>query len=359
MDRFKRIAPESVPRITRFGEIPKYAEGLYDLGNDIYAWMVPNGSWGESNSGLVIGKGSSLLIDTLWDLKYTRAMLEAMHPLARLNPIRTLVNTHADGDHWWGNELVPGAEIISSRAAFNEMRHIKPVSMILMGSVLGKTLEYIGASRVGHWFSAMCAPYDFREVTPSLPARTFENELTIDAGGREIRLYMVGPAHTEGDVIVHVPDAGVLFCADIVFIDSTPVMWAGPVKNMIAALNRILDMDADIIVPGHGPITDKAGVRLVLEYWQYVESRANTRYDDGMSAAEAAADILLSRDFAAQPFSRWNSPERMMTNVNTIYRHRSGRTGQPGVPGLLNVLAKQARIAHLLPDAQPAVMRKR
>jgi len=359
MDRFKRIAPESAPRITRFGEIPKYDEGLYDLGNDVYAWMVPNGSWGESNAGLVLGKGSSLLIDTLWDVKYTRAMLEAMDRLLLGNPIGTVVNTHADGDHWWGNELVSEAEIITSRAAYEEMSHIKPVSMILMCSVLGKLLQHIGAGRVGHWFSAMGAPYGFGEVTPALPTRTFGKELTLDAGGREIRLFMVGPAHTEGDVIVHVPDAGIVFCADIVFMDSTPVMWAGPIKNMFAALNKILDMDADIIVPGHGPITDKQGVRMVMEYWQYVETRANERYDAGMSAAEAAEDILLSGDFAVLPFSRWNAPERMMTNVNTIYRHRNGKTGRLGVPALLSLLAKQARLAHLLPDARPAVMRKR
>lgn len=70
--------------------------------------MQPNGLLGESNSGLVIGDGASLLIDTLWDPRLTRRMLAAMAELIAEAPIETLVNTHSDGDHWWGNEEVAG-----------------------------------------------------------------------------------------------------------------------------------------------------------------------------------------------------------------------------------------------------------
>ena len=121
----KCIAPTGAKR-TRFREPPAYAEGLWDLGNRLYAWMVPNGSWGESNSGLVIGAEHSLLIDTLWDLRHTQTMLDAMKPLLRDAPLTLLVNTHADGDHFWGNELLKNIEIITSAAARAEMDHHKP-----------------------------------------------------------------------------------------------------------------------------------------------------------------------------------------------------------------------------------------
>ncbi|RPJ80807.1 MAG: MBL fold metallo-hydrolase, partial [Deltaproteobacteria bacterium] len=264
MNHWTRIGPAHVPERTRFQEKPKYDEGLYQVGENLYAWMVPNGSWGESNAGLLIGNGESLLIDTLWDLKYTRRMLEAMAPLIAENPIRTVINTHADGDHWWGNELVPGAEIIASQKACEEMRHIKPMSMILLGKMLGKVLCFIGAKQVGHWFQNMVIPYDFQEVSPLLPSKTFEGELHLTIGGRDVQLIEVGPAHTQGDVIVYIPDLKTFFCSDILFIGSTPVMWAGPIENIFAALQKIVQMDVDIFVPGHGPITDQQGVRDVL-----------------------------------------------------------------------------------------------
>jgi len=358
MDKWTRIGPEQVPARTRFNEVPKYEEGLYEIDKKLYAWMVPNGSWGESNAGLLIGEGESLLIDTLWDLKYTRTMLDTMEPLIGTAPIRTVINTHADGDHWWGNQLLPGTEIIASKAACDEMLHIKPISMVLMGKVLGNLFRFLGAGHVGHWFRGMVRPYDYQEVTPTLPTRTFEGTLTLEVGGRDVHLIEVGPAHTKGDILVHVPDARTLFCSDIVFWGSTPVMWAGPIENIFAALHKILEMDVDTIIPGHGPITDKSSVQVVLSYWEYVHKEAKRRYEDGMSTGKAAYDIVLSKEFRESPFADWNSPERMMTNVHMLYRQYKGKKSSPKIPELLNILRKQARLAHKLPDAEPAIMRK-
>lgn len=360
MDGWTLVAGSGAQR-TRFGEIPKYVEGLYDLNNQLYAWMVPNGSWGESNAGLIIGEGEALLVDTLWDVKYTRAMIDAMRSLTDVAPVKYIVNTHADGDHWWGNQLVPQAEIVTSQDSYDELLSVKPKSMLLFGRV-GKLLSAVGlfgADKVGHWFHGMVAPYDFQEVTTVLPTRTFEGELTLDVGGRQVQLIQVGPAHTRGDLLVYVPDAKTLYSGDILFIGSTPVMWAGPVENWLAALDHILDKNIDVIVPGHGPITDKRGVQQVKAYWEYVNTQVQQRYNAGLSAGDAAYDIVLGDDFAQQPFALWNSPERMMTNVHTLYRHLQGRTDHPKVPELINTLRKQALLAHQLPNAEPAVMRKR
>ena len=92
---------------TRFKEIPKFKEGLYKLDDCVYAWMVPNGSWGESNAGLVLGKEESLLVDTLWDLECTREMLDSLKSLTDKSPIKNVINTHADGDHFFGLDVEP------------------------------------------------------------------------------------------------------------------------------------------------------------------------------------------------------------------------------------------------------------
>ncbi len=359
MNQWKCIAATGARR-TRFDETPNYHEGLYDLNHGVYAWMTPNGSWGESNAGLVVGNGASLLIDTLWDLKYTRAMLDAMDPLTEISPIKTVVITHADGDHWWGNQLVVGAEIIATKDCCDEMAAVLPKAMLLLGDT-GKLLSRIpvfGFDKVGHWFKNMVAPYNFREVTPTTPTRTFTGRMALDAGGRRVELIPVGPAHTRGDLMVYIPDAKTLFTGDILFIESTPVIWAGPVKNWLAALDLILDMNVDVIVPGHGPVIDKTGVRQMKAYWEFLDTETRRRHETGLSAADAACDIVKSDDFARGPFSDWNSPERMMTNVHTLYRHLQGRTDHPKKPELTNILRKQALLAHQLPDARPAAMRK-
>jgi hypothetical protein len=156
-------------KLTRFQETPAYAEGLYDLGNRIYAWLVPNGSWGESNAGLIVGQRESLLIDTLWDVPKTLLMLDAMRQFTDAAPIKILVNTHADGDHFWGNE---SAQIIASASCAEEMRGVKPQKLILF-DLLGKILSFFSLgnmAKAGRWFCGMRKPYDYAmDVNTILP----------------------------------------------------------------------------------------------------------------------------------------------------------------------------------------------
>jgi glyoxylase-like metal-dependent hydrolase (beta-lactamase superfamily II) len=359
MERW-RILKQTDRRRTRFGEEPRYAEGLYDLGGGVYSWMLPNGCWYESNAGLVVGEGEALLVDTQSDLNYTGEMLEVMASVTGGAPIRYLVNTHSDGDHIWGNQLLEGAEIIMTRAGDEEARELKPVAMALLG-MAGKALRTLGVGgikRVGDYFHKMVSAYDFRPVKVRAATRTFEGELSLEVGGREVRLMEVGPAHTRGDLMVYVPDARVLFAGDVLFSGSTPVLWAGPVENCMAALDRILDMEVEVIVPGHGPLCGKEAVSRAREYLEYLGSEAARRFNAGMSAKEAAYDIVLGEDFSGREWSRWDLPERIIINTHVIYRHMQRRTGHMKAAEKLNVLRKQAQLAYKLPDARPASLHR-
>ncbi|MEN9821851.1 MAG: hypothetical protein RLZ04_277, partial [Actinomycetota bacterium] len=106
-----------------------YRKGIHELGDGCLAYLQPDGSWGWSNAGLIVGDGASLLVDTLFDLRLTGEMLDAMRAFTRTAPIGTLVNTHANGDHCYGNQLVDGAEIIASAATAHEMNEV-PASML-------------------------------------------------------------------------------------------------------------------------------------------------------------------------------------------------------------------------------------
>ena len=113
-----------------------------------------------------------------------------------------------------------------------------------------------------------------------------------------------------------------MFTGDILFIDGTPVVWAGPVGNWIAACEMIEELDADTIVPGHGPVTDKRGVARVREYLTYIRDEARKRRDAGLGAFEAARSIALD-DYAG-----WGDSERIAVNVATLYRE-FGDTNTP------------------------------
>jgi glyoxylase-like metal-dependent hydrolase (beta-lactamase superfamily II) len=94
--------------------------------------------------------------------------------------------------------------------------------------------------------------------------------MDLMVGDKEVHLIEVGPAHTAGDALVHVPKDRTVCTGDILFIESTPIMWAGPVENWINACDRILAMDVDVIVPGHGPLATKAQAKAMQGYLRYI-----------------------------------------------------------------------------------------
>ena len=299
----------------------RYEPGLAALGNGTFAYLQPDGGWGLSNSALVTDEGDALLVDTMFDFPHTRAMLDAY---ARATPakIRTLVNTHHNGDHCYGNALVEGAEIISTERAAEEMRRETPhglAQVMKAAPTLGLTGEY---------FLHCFARFDFDGVTTKHPGTTFKGRLTRTVGAKQVHLIEVGPAHTGGDALVHVPADRALFTGDILFVDGTPILWVGPVGNWIKACEMIEAMDVETIVPGHGPITDKNGVARVRHYLTYIHDEAKKRYDAGIPAFEAARSIALD-DFAG-----WGDAERIAVNTAALYRE-FGAKDTPADPATL------------------------
>jgi cyclase len=349
---------------TLFGDQERYAAGLTQVAPGVHAWLQPNGAWGESNAGLVVGDGASLLVDTLWDPPLTRRMLAATAPLVEDAPIATLVNSHSDGDHWWGNQEVAGAEIVATAAAAAVMAEQSPGEMRRFGA-LARAVRLAGSSPVPYprrgelaAFAAYAGealrPFAFGDVRLVRPTRTFSGELALDAGGREVRLIEVGPAHTPGDLIAWVPDARIAIAADILFVGVTPIMWAGPLENWVTALERLLALGAERFVPGHGPVCGPEEVRRLIDYWRWLDRAAAERLDAGLSPADTARDLVLGDEIAELGFAEWLAPERALISVGTIDAHRRGTAATPGPRDLIAAFFRMALLARdLQNDRRP------
>ena len=294
-----------------------YEHGLGEVADGCFAYLQPDGGWGWSNAGLVVGDGASLLVDTLFDLDLTSAMLASMDDLVRGAPIATVVNTHANGDHCYGNQLVGGAEIVATEAAAEEMAEVPPAMLATLCSMEGE---------IGDLFRHFFGSFRFAGIEQTLPTRTFSGRLDMEVGGRTLELVEVGPAHTRGDLLVFVPDARTVFTGDILFIGGTPIVWAGPLSNWIAACDLIAAADIDTVVPGHGPVTDKAGVVAVRDYLEWVEHEALERHGAGVDAWDAAREMALA--LGKSTWGQWGEFGRLAVNVDAAYRsvdagHRS------------------------------------
>jgi 2-keto-4-pentenoate hydratase/2-oxohepta-3-ene-1,7-dioic acid hydratase in catechol pathway/glyoxylase-like metal-dependent hydrolase (beta-lactamase superfamily II) len=322
-----RPNPDAAPPPVRVNRAPArvpYTRGLHEVGDRVWAWTLPDGGYGWSNAGLVAGDGAALLVDTLFDLALTREMLTAMKPITDRTPITDALITHSNGDHTHGNQLLDASvRIIAAEGTAEEIAHGMAPEMLAMTQTgnLGPVATPYARERFGH--------FDFGGITVRNADKTFERDLTIDVGGRQINLLNLGPAHTAADSVVYVPDAGVLFGGDLLFIGCTPIVWAGPIDNWVAACDAMIALDAPTVVPGHGPITDPDGIRAVRGYLVHVAEQAEVAHRKGLSWAEAADTIDLGE------YATWLDAERVVVNVYQRYRELDPDMPQQEVMALL------------------------
>lgn len=303
-----------------------FTHGLHDLGNGNWAWIQPDGGWGWSNAGLVVDGEESLLVDTLFDLPLTRTMLDAFADATPGSTITSLVNTHSNGDHCNGNELLD-CEIIASSTAAEEMSVERP-------EVMAELLENApNLGSTGEFFTHCFGQFDFAGVTRPTPTVTFDGRLERTVGDTLVEMVEVGPAHTEGDVLVHVPGRSTVYTGDILFVEGHPILWAGFIPDLLRAFDVIEAWRPETIVPGHGPITDLSGMAEIRSYLEYCRSECRDRFDRGMPIPEAARDLSLDR------WSDWGEPERIVNLVDTCYREFRGADGSTPVFDTINAMA--------------------
>lgn len=282
---------------------------LVGLGPDLYACEQPDRGLGWSNSGL-IARGGGLVVDTLYDLKLTQGMID-LYARVQPEPPARLVNTHHNGDHCWGNQLFAQSEIIGHRGCVTRFHHFTPAQAEAIRTMPDPP-EHL--RDLQHEFS----PFDFSGIELVAPTTVLDGSTRLDLDGLAVDLLYVGPAHTEGDLIVHVPEAGVVFTGDILFNQCAPIGWEGSTQRWIDALALIEDLAPDRVVPGHGPVCGVEGVRQMRDYLDYVRTESRAHWQAGRTPLEASQKIELG------PYASWNEPFRLAANVHRCYREFAG-----------------------------------
>ncbi|MFG1617533.1 MBL fold metallo-hydrolase [Nonomuraea wenchangensis] len=196
----------------------------------------------DMNTGLIVGDdGHCLVLDTRASHRQAADLIEAIRTITH-GPW-TVVNSHSHFDHYFGNALFRPAEIWGHTRCAEEIE------------AYGEQQRAVLAERDPELRE------ELEEVTIVAPDCTFSSAASLDLGGRMVHLRHFGLGHSSNDVVVQVPDAGVVFAGDLVeegappaFGDSYPLDW--PVT--LAAMLR--EMPEPVIVPGHGAVVDRAYV---------------------------------------------------------------------------------------------------
>ena len=203
-------------------------------------------TWGDEpfdqNIGVVLGRDGLVVIDTRASHRLADELTVEISALSHL-AIAAAVNTHHHWDHTFGNaRFLPSPIWGHARCA----ERVRDEGDAMRSRVSSQAPEYAD---------------ELREVVLTPPDQIFSEAAMIDLGDRLLQLAHLGRGHTDNDIVIDVPDAGVLFAGDLLendaapsYGDAFPSAWAATVRE------RLLPMVQDAVVPGHGGVGDRAFV---------------------------------------------------------------------------------------------------
>jgi cyclase len=256
----------------------------------------------------VTGGDGTLIIDTCATEARTRRFLDAVSTATGGAPVRFAANTHEHGDHTYGNSLLA---VETALIGHETMRSNLLADRLIDGCP-------------PHWHPVP----DWGAVSRRVPTIVTRTDLTVHSGDRRVDLIHPGyAAHTSGDLVAWLPEERILFTGDLLFVGLTPLAFAGSVDGALRALEWIEHFAADLVVPGHGPVTSGQDLPAVLSeherYYRLVLDLAA----EGLASEAPPLDLARSAELGG--FADWPDAERLVLNLHRAMADAEGRPMDP------------------------------
>jgi cyclase len=259
------------------------ADGIYTIRHKDAPDTFPQG-----NTTVIIGGREVLVIDSCYLPSSAKEDIAQIRQWTT-RPVRFLLNTHWHYDHTMGNaayrDAFPGLIVLAQTETRNQIagynpqwferfpgRAVRFQKMIDSGKDAGgkaltpieiQELKTAAAGIQPVWSEFQPLAARLIELTPDV---AFEGEMSIDLGGREVQLKHLGRGNTRGDALVYLPKEKILIAGDLLD-HPVPYFFGGYPEEQIATLQRMSNLDAQTIVPGHGEVLhDKVYLQQEIDF---------------------------------------------------------------------------------------------
>lgn len=252
-------------------------QGLTKVADNVYAYVdvepgTPQNSFG-ANAGIIIGTRSVLVVDSLVSAKEAKRFIADIRRITH-KPIQFLADTHYHLDHSLGN---------------SQFRRLG--ATIICQDLDAKAMAANGPAQLTNATAYGLSAEDMKGTTLALPDLTFSERLRIDLGGVSAELVYPGPSHTAGSIFVYIPERKVVFTGDMLFTDYHPFLAEGDLEGWPKALDAIAALGAQVIVPGHGPLSTAKDLADMKEYLVLFDAKAKELSAQGGDPAAIATEL--------------------------------------------------------------------
>lgn len=267
---------------------------VQEVADGAYAYIQPDGTWWINNTGFLVGPEGVVAIDGCATEARTRTFQEtiAKHTDA---PVRTLINTHHHGDHTNGNYLFETATIVA---------HEKTRTEILNLGIMEVESIWPGVG----WGGVRAVP----------PFLTFTEGVTVYAGELRAQVRHFGAAHTSNDSVVWLEEQSVLYTGDLIFNGGTPFLLMGSPAGYIEVLEKVKELGATTLVPGHGEVCGPDQIDYAIGYTEFVLETARKGLDAGLDPLSVARETDLGE------YAALSDSERIVGNLHRAYAELGG-----------------------------------
>jgi len=295
------------------------------LADGIYAVIHKPGGYAICNSGIIDLGDKVLVFDTFLSIEAAEDLKRAAESLTGKR-VTHVINSHDHNDHIRGNQVFsPHARIISTQSireniAKNEPEQIAyekehaPARLTEMQNAYKKEKDEKKRRDIDMWvgyYEGMIRTHD--DLVTTLPDLTFRDELTIYGTKGTARLITFNTAHTDNDLVLFLPEARILFSGDLVFNGMHPYLPHGNPDHLVAALEELLKLKSNHIIPGHGEV---GGPEIITNMINYVNSMRNLAMDAKRNN-KPVEEIVISD--LPEPFALWKFPRFFKANITFMY----------------------------------------
>lgn len=300
---------------------------LVQVSRSVHAWIGANG---DSNAGAIVTPRGVVVIDTQQLPSLARRFRAAIDEAIAAPPC-LVVNTHAHLDHIAGNALFKDVPVLAHEKAAAALDAVfgpaarsdltlsgfEATARLLWGNTLFDLVAEDDPQR--DWFRQQISAPEYATIPIVPPDQTFADRFDVIMPDDVISMAYHGPAHSEGDITVHIQGEKVIFLSDLMFYRRFPWMGDCDLNGWIDRLTTILALDVDVVIPGHGPPTDLSEVQRFRQLFIDLRLRVEAAIRAKTSEEAAMREIHLPDHAHLPRYDQWRA-----INVKAAYRALKG-----------------------------------